>query len=115
MKLDRSPDGRLVGVRSEGKLLEVSLIIETPEGSAFMLPPVIYEIDNWLAGYRDDHTIGRPWTYYSNEKIVLPGSGYGGSRVSFLIRLIEKGTPPVPAPTIDAAAVREIVAALAAK
>jgi hypothetical protein len=112
MKFDQSNP---IHVRSEGKLIEVVPVITDAGGSSMMLPPVIWEVDNWLVGFKDEHWVGMPNTFYPQWKIQLPGSNPSMSHsLSFLVRLLENSPDSTPhaGSRIDIEAAREIVDAL---
>lgn len=100
MKWTETGDRR---IKSEGKLIEVMPIIEDPYGQPFMLPPAVWEVENWLVGYKDEHTVGMPITFYHPEKLQIPGSnGSAPCRLSFMTRMMERSPDSMPGSrTID--------------
>ena len=83
------------GVQSVGKLLEVIPIVETAMGQPFMLPPVIWPVQNWLMGYRDDHPISTPITFWTQERLYVPGSSSSNNhRITFMVRVMEDSEQP---------------------
>lgn len=84
---------------SEGKLLEVIPLIETGDGSCFMLPPVIWPVSNELMGYRDDHVQGMPIQMWMQERAQIPGSvSSRWHRLGFIVRVMENSPTSMPQP-----------------
>jgi hypothetical protein len=101
--------------RSEGKLLEIIPIITDTWGQPMMLPPVVYNVDNWLMGYVDEHVVAMPYTVWFNEKVTLPGTGANSAQLSFLVRVMERSPDALTNATgvqVDMEAVAAIVNAI---
>lgn len=109
------PEGELEygRIKSEGKLLEIIPWL-TLNGQPFMLPPVVYRVENWLLGFRDEHYIGGPQTYQFPARLTISGSNARDTTdLSFILRVMEDGDAPINAiATIDAESVRDIVSAI---
>lgn len=102
-------------VKSEGKLIEIIPYLTDAGGTPWMLPPVIWEVDNWLVGFADDHPMHMPFTVYLTERIRLPGSNLMRTHdLSFLVRLMERSpdSAPISGSQIDIDAARAIIEAI---
>lgn len=114
MKLnpDLSSPDRVI---SEGKLLEIIPIIMDPGGQPMMLPPVVYQVPNFMLGYMDHHACAWPYQFHMNERIYIPGSRSSSQHaLSFQVRIMEDqpGSVPATVATVDAAAVKLLMDAI---
>lgn len=83
-----------------------------------MLPPVMWEVDNWLIGFADNHPLVMPCTLWSSERLRLPGTNSAMTHdLSFIVRLLENSPDSTPASgsRIDIEAGRAIIDALQKK
>lgn len=105
-------DGR--NLTSEGKLLEIIPIISDDNGVPYMLPPVIWHVPNWLAGYQDSHPIPTPTTMWMGHVLDIPGSNSARNhRLTFQVRILEDSpSSGIQAATVDASAVNALVEAI---
>lgn len=78
---------------SSGKILEITPLIIDNIGVPYALPPVRYQVPNWLLGYQDEHVSNMPYTMMSYERQTIPGSSSNAqAMVSFMIRVYEDNT-----------------------
>lgn len=99
--------------KSDGKTLELIPIITMPGGETFMLPPVRWDVPNELLGFMDSHPVGTPnmVEYMQNQTYIQGSNAAYGSRLSFIIRILEysPGSEPHAAPAIDMNTVRALL------
>jgi hypothetical protein len=111
------PEGELKYGRfkSEGKMFEVTPIIEDASGQPMMLPPAVWHVENWVLGYEDWHSAHMPMTFMGQDRQYVPGSQSNSSaRFYFMVRILEDGKLPhgVPVHHIDAEAVAMLIQAV---
>lgn len=119
VKLRGTPDEHGSRMMSEGKLLEILPYIIAEDGTPMMLPPIVYEVPNWLLGYKDYHVTGMPYTIHFNERQPIPGSNSAyGVQLSFSVRVLEHSPGMVSndnVATVDIDAVVHLINALREK
>lgn len=107
------PEGELKygRIKSEGKIVEVTPFLETMSGQPYMLPPVLYRVENWLLGYEDYDVVARPQTYMPQFQSMLNGNRNDAVRLSFMVRVLEDGSegPEEVRGMIDPESVKAIV------
>lgn len=75
-------------MKSEGKLLEILMTIEL-NNQPFLLPPVIYQIPNWLLGFAEWHVLVAPQNIHVPSVIQVHGSGPSYCAITMVLRILE--------------------------
>lgn len=74
---------------SEGKTLEITPLLYSPDGTLMSLPPTIYRVPGWLLGFGSEHVVGYPHVIMYNERHVIPSNPQRAPSLSFMIRIYE--------------------------
>jgi hypothetical protein len=100
-------------VKSEGKLLEVIPIVTDATGQPMMLPPLIWQVPNFVLGYEDWHPISMPVSFYMNDRLHIPGSNASQTHtLTFLVRMMEDSAIGAMVAHVDTEAVAALIQAV---